>query len=82
MSNGSGYGTPVIGEPVTYTLSQQLAFVQELIRKIEANPNKRYRGFDGIEYEKHDLVTLYAREERLLRLINDSQPMEKRVVEF
>ena len=66
---------------MSYTLAQQLESVQEAIRAIESGKVKRYR-IEGVEFEKHDLVTLYAREERLLKLIANSQPMEKRVLEL
>jgi len=65
---------------MAYTLAQQLESVQTAIRALESGTVKRYR-IEGTEFEKHDLATLYAREERLLRLINEQGEIEQVVFE-
>lgn len=51
----------------TKTYQEQLESVQDLIAQIEASPNASYTLL-GRTFTKHDLTTLYAREERLRRL--------------
>lgn len=48
----------------TTTYQAQLESVQTLIAQIEASPNASY-SLLGRTFTKHDLTTLYAREERL-----------------
>jgi hypothetical protein len=63
------------------TYAQQLDRVQAAIAALESGKLKRY-SVGGQEFEYQDLPTLYARERRLLNLVNHSGQLQRRGVEF
>jgi len=66
---------------VSYTLAQQLDYVQTAIRNVESGIQETTdEAGNRIVYPS--LEVLYQREERLLGLISDSSAMEQRIAEF
>lgn len=62
------------------TYSVQLTRVQEAIAAIEEGAQSVT--INGRTYTRPDLKTLYDREERLLRLIEKEDNLDRRVAEF
>ena len=66
---------------MSYTLAQQLDYVQTAIRSVE-NGIQQITEADGSTTVYPSLDVLYKREERLLDKIANESAMEQRVAEF
>ena len=62
------------------TLAEQLDAVQSAIEEVETSGQSISE--DGQSYTRGDLRTLYAREERLLRMIDRADNGRRTVAEF